>query len=178
MTRWIALLRGVNVGGGNKIAMSALRESCEGCGFERVSTYIQSGNLVFDASGDEASVTTALRKLLTDDHGLKVPVVVRTAKEMDRLVDRHPGLAAGIDPKYLHIVFLDKKVKQADAERVDRSRFEPDLFEVDGREIYVTYPSGSGRPKLTIDVFEKAFGVTATARNVNTVHQLVELART
>src|SRR4029079_1170190 len=80
--RWIALLRGVNVGGGNKIAMPALRVSCEGCGFERVSTYIQSGNLVFDAPGDEASVTASLRKVLADEHGLKVPVVVRTAKEM------------------------------------------------------------------------------------------------
>ena len=177
MTRWIALLRGVNVGGGNKIAMPALRVSCEGCGFERVTTYIQSGNLVFDATGDEASVTSALRKVLTDEHGLKVPVVVRTAREMDRLADSHPGLQAGIDPKFLHIVFLDKKVKQADAGRIDGARFEPDTFDLDGREIYVTYPQGSGRSKLTIDVFEKAFGVTATARNVNTVHKLIELSR-
>jgi len=109
VTRWIALLRGVNVGGGNKIAMPVLRVSCEGCGFERVSTYIQSGNVVFDATGDEASVTASLRKLLAEEHGLKVPVVVRTAKEMDRLADSHPGLKAGVDPRYLHIVFLDKK---------------------------------------------------------------------
>src|SRR4051794_20649001 len=156
--------------------MTALRVSCEGFGFERVSTYIQSGNLVFDASGDEATVTASLRKLLVDDHGLKVPVVVRTAKEMDRLADRHPGLAAGIDPKYLHIVFLDKHVKQSDAARIDGGRFDPDVFEVDGREIYVTYPNGSGRSKLTIEVFEKAFGVTATARNAHTVHKLIELA--
>ena len=66
MTRWIALLRGVNVGGGNKIAMPALRVSCEGCGFERVATYIQSGNLVFDAAGDESSVAATLRTLLVD----------------------------------------------------------------------------------------------------------------
>ena len=176
MTRWIALLRGVNVGGGNKIAMPALRDSCERCGFERVATYIQSGNLVFDAAGDEASVTAALRTVLVDEHALAVPVVVRTAKEMDRLADSHPGLAAGIDSKYLHVVFLDKRVKRADAARLDRARFEPDTFEVDGREIYVTYPGGSGRSKLTIDVFEKAFGVAATARNVNTVHKLIELA--
>ncbi len=177
MTRWIALLRGVNVGGGNKIAMPALRVSCEGCGFERVSTYIQSGNIVFEAKGDEASVTASLRKLLADEHGLKVPVVVRAAKEMDRLADSHPGLEAGVAPNLLHIVFLDKKVKAADVERVDPARFEPDTFEVDGREIYVTYPNGSGRSKLTIEVFEKAFGATATARNVNTVRALIDIAR-
>ena len=119
MTRWIALLRGVNVGGGNKIAMPALRVSCEGCGFERVSTYIQSGNVVFDATGDEASVTAALRKVLTDEHGLKVPVVVRSAKEMGKLADRHPGLKTGVDPRLLHIVFLDKRVKKSDAARID-----------------------------------------------------------
>jgi uncharacterized protein (DUF1697 family) len=178
VTRWIALLRGVNVGGGNKIAMPALRVSCEGSGFERVSTYIQSGNLVFDAPGDEASVTAALRKALTEEHGLKVPVVVRTARQTDRLADSHPGLEAGVDPRYLHIVFLDKKVTKVDAKRVDRSRFEPDTFDVDGREIYVTYPNGSGRSKLTIGVFERALGVTATARNVNTVRALIKLAGT
>jgi uncharacterized protein (DUF1697 family) len=159
VTRWIALLRGVNVGGGNKIAMPALRVSCEGCGFERVITYIQSGNIVFDAKGDEASVTATLRRLLTDEHGLKVPVVVRTAKQMDRLADSHPGLKAGVDLRLLHIVFLDKKVRQADVKGVDAARFDPDTFDVDGREIYV------------------AFCVTATARNVNTVRKLIEMAR-
>ncbi|HEX6657102.1 MAG TPA: DUF1697 domain-containing protein [Ilumatobacter sp.] len=176
MTRWIALLRGVNVGGGNKIAMRALRVSCEGCGFERVSTYIQSGNVVFEAKRDEAAVTAALRKVLTEKHGLNVPVVVRSAREMDRLADSHPGLNAGVEPRYLHIVFLDKKVEQAHVHRVDGARFDPDTFAVDGREIYVTYPNGSGRSKLTIEVFERAFGVTATARNVNTVRALVKLA--
>ena len=176
MTRWIALLRGVNVGGGNKIAMPALRVSCEECGFERVATYIQSGNVVFDADGDEASVTASLHAALRDRHQLKVPVVVRSAKEMDRLADCHPGLALGVDPKYLQIVFLDKKVA-ADAGTIDATRFLPDTFETDGREIYATYPNGSGRSKLTIEVFERAFGVVATARNVNTVRALIALAR-
>ena len=155
MTRWIALLRGVNVGGGNKIAMPALRVSCEDCGFERVSTYIQSGNVVFEAKGDEAAVTAALRKVLTEEHGLKVPVLVRSAKEMDRLADSHPGLKGGFDPRYLHIVFLDKKVEQANVKRVDGARFDPDTFAVYGRQIYVTYPNGSGRSKLTIEVFNE-----------------------
>lgn len=177
MTRWIGLLRGVNVGGGNKIAMPALRGSCEAAGLERVVTYIQSGNVVFDSPGDEAAVTDALRRVLADAHGLKVPVVVRAAAEMSRLADRHPGLAEGIDPKYLHIHFLDKTVTAAQAKRVDAARYAPDTFRVDGREVYVSYPNGSGRSKLTIEVFERAFGVVATGRNVNTVRALTELAR-
>jgi uncharacterized protein (DUF1697 family) len=104
-------------------------------------------------------------------------VVVREVNEMDKLADRHPGLALGIEPKYLHIHFLDKRVKAADTDKVDRSRYEPDTFEIDGREIYVTYPNGSGRSKLTIEVFERAFGVVATGRNLNTVNALIELGR-
>jgi uncharacterized protein (DUF1697 family) len=178
VTRWIALLRGVNVGGGNKIAMAALRSSCAECGFGNVVTYIQSGNVVFDADGDEAAVTAAFRANLNDSHGLAVPVVVRSAAEMSELADRHPGLEAGIDPKYLHIHFLDKTVAKRNAAAVDPARFHPDTFEIDGREIYVTYPNGSGRSKLTIEVFERAFGVVATGRNVNTVRALIELSRT
>jgi uncharacterized protein (DUF1697 family) len=175
--RWIGLLRGVNVGGGNQIGMPALRASCEQHGFGRVATYIQSGNVVFDADGDEASVAERLREVLREGHSLKVPVVVRSLADMDKLVDRHPGLALGIDPKYLHIHFLDKRVKAADVKTVDPERFRPDTFEIDGREIYVTYPNGSGRSKLTIEVFERAFGVVATGRNLNTVNALIELAR-
>jgi uncharacterized protein (DUF1697 family) len=177
VTRWIALLRGVNVGGGNKIAMPALRSSCELAGFENVATYIQSGNVVFEASGEEATVVATLRGVLREVHGLKVPVVVRSAEQMDTLADRHPGLVQGIDPKYLHIHFLDQKVKPAQAGQVDGARYAPDTFEIEGREIFVTYPNGSGRSKLTIEVFERAFGVVATGRNVNTVRALIELAR-
>jgi len=174
---WIGLLRGVNVGGGNQIGMPALRASCEEHGFARVSTYIQSGNVVFDADGDEASVTERLRQLLGERHGLQVPVVVRSVNEIDKVADRHPGLALGIEPKFLHIHFLDERVKAADAEQIDAKRFLPDTFEIDGREIYVTYPNGSGRSKLTIEVFERAFGVVATGRNLNTVNALIELGR-
>jgi uncharacterized protein (DUF1697 family) len=94
------------------------------------------------------------------------------------LTDRHPGLELGIEPKYLHIHFMDKKIPAADAGRVDPERFAPDTFRIDGREVYVTYPNGSGRSKLTIEVFERAFGVVATGRNVNTVRALVELSAT
>ena len=176
MKRWIGLLRGVNVGG-VQIGMPALRASCEEYGFARVSTYIQSGNVVFESGGDEASVAERLRELLRERHGLEVPVVVRGVAEMDKLADRHPGLTLGIDPKFLHIHFLDKRVKAADAKKVDPQRFQPDTFEIDGREIYVTYPNGSGRSKLTIQVFERAFGVIATGRNLNTVNALIELGR-
>jgi uncharacterized protein (DUF1697 family) len=176
VTRWIALLRGVNVGGGNKIAMPALRASCEAHGFDGVATYIQSGNLVFESTGDEATVTSALREILREQHALKVPVVVRSAREMARVPDRHPGLAAQIDPKYLHVHFLDRKVDRADVAKVDPAPFDPDTFLIDGRHIYVTYPNGSGRSKLTIEVFERALGVTSTARNLNTVRALIALA--
>ena len=88
--------------------------------------------------------------------------MVRSARELAGVPDKHPGLAEGIDPKFLHVHFLDRKVTPAQIATVDPSPFGPDTFDVDGRHIYVTYPNGSGRSKLTIEVFERAFGVTAT----------------
>ncbi len=179
---WIVLLRGVNVGGGNQVAMPALRASCEAAGFSDVASYIQSGNLVVGGGdggatgGDgEAAVAERMRSLLVAEHGLRVPVVVRSATEWATVAERHPGLDSGVDSKFLHVQFLDRA---APPERtgVDPARFLPDTFTVAGRHVYLTYPNGSGRSKLTIEVFERAFGVTATARNLNTVRALADRA--
>lgn len=179
MTRWIALLRGVNVGGGNKLDMAGFRSSLASLGYERVATYIQSGNAVFDAEGDEASVVAAIAATLVERHGLRVPVVVRDSTALAAIAERHPGLApaAGpvVDPKFLHVHFLDRAIEPQAASVLDPAAYAPDTFTVDGREIYASYPNGSGRSPLKIEVFERAFGVTATARNLNTVRALVEL---
>lgn len=130
MTRWVAMIRGVNVGGGNKLPMAGLRASCEAIGFTGAATYVQSGNAVFDAGGGEEDVVALLRSALMADHGLNVPVIVRRA----------------------------------------------DTFVLGEHEIFVSHPNGAGRSRLGIEVFERAFGVTATARNLNTVRALIELA--
>ena len=181
MTRWVALLRGINVGGSNQLAMADLRATMERLGFENVATYIQSGNVIFDAAGtapaaDEARTARRIADGIVEQHGLNVPVVVRPADDLRRVATSHPDIESGIDPKLLHVVFLDEAPSPDRVAGLDPARYEPDAWAVIGREVFVRYPNGSGRSKLTIDVFERAFGCTATARNLNTVRKLVELA--
>lgn len=176
MTRWVVLLRGVNVGGGNKLPMLAWRETLANSGFGGVVTYIQSGNAVVDSELDESGVIESVTAGLHDHHGLKVPVIVRGEKELSRVAEHHPFDDGQIEPKLLHVQFLDRPIAAADATSIPGDRFEPDRFSIDGRHIYLAYPNGSGRSKLTIEVFERAHKIAATARNLNTVRALAELA--
>jgi uncharacterized protein (DUF1697 family) len=178
VTRWAALLRGINVGGSNRLAMADLRAVFEALGLINPTTYIQSGNVVFDAADDldELALVERIAGSLVDQHRLRVPVVLRTAAEIGRIAAAHPDADSGLEPKLLHIMFLDLAPSSAVVDQLDPARHEPDGWTIDGREVYVRYPNGSARSKLTIDVFEKTLGVTATARNLNTVRKLAELA--
>jgi uncharacterized protein (DUF1697 family) len=168
MTTYIALLRGINVGPTTAVSMAELKESFEALGLEDVLTYIRSGNVVFRGNADAA----AIERRVAADFGLEVPVVLRTPAELRAAVKRNPFPAD--DGKKLHVVFLDAKPKRTDA--LDPNRSPPDEFELVGREIYLYTPNGLGRSKLTIDWFEKQLGVRGTARNLNTVAKLIELA--
>ncbi len=177
MTIWIALLRGINVGGANKIAMRDLRASVASLGFDDVETYIQSGNLVFERDASEAAIGADLRRVLVEEHGLDVPVVVRAADEFGAAADRHPDAGGDVDPKLLHVAFLDRAPEPAAVDAVAPDEWAPDRWSVVGRDLFLTYPGGSARSKMTIDRFERAWDVTATARNLNTVARILELAR-
>jgi uncharacterized protein (DUF1697 family) len=174
-SRFVALIRGINVGGRNRIMMSDLRLVVEELGYTGVVTYIQSGNLMFCGAqiGDHA---TKIEHAINDRFGLAVPVVVRSVDELRVIASRHPDRNGTINPKFLHVWVLSGTPPADSVAAIDQSRFAPDRFEVIGREVYVSYPTGSGRSKLTIDVFEKATGLTATARNLNTIRTMAEIA--
>ncbi len=176
MTRWVALLRGVNVGGGNRLAMADLRATVASLGHTNVATYIQSGNVVFDADlDDEPLLVATLSDALSMRHRLAVPVVARTRQQLIEVAGRHPDAGGSIAAKFLHVQFLSAEPDLSRTAALDPVRYLPDRWSVIGREIYTTYPNGSGRSKLTGDVLERAFHVTATARNLNTVEALVAL---
>lgn len=172
MTVWIALLRGINVGGANKLPMKDLRASVESLGYRNIATYIQSGNLIFESDEAEDTIVAALGDIMGERHGLCVPVVVRTLAEMEAALAGHPG--GEIHPKFLYVAFLDRVPH--DPGGVEADAWLPDRWSLTGRELFLTYPHGSARSRMTIDRFEKPWGVTATARNLNTVAKLVELA--
>jgi uncharacterized protein (DUF1697 family) len=177
-TDHVALLRGINVGGRNKLPMADLRSALESSGLRHVRTYIQSGNVVFDAgdlAGGDTAVAEAVGSVIRDTFGLDVPVVTRTLDDLERIAGAHPDAAGDVPPKWLLVYVLDRPADPADAP--DPGRFGSDRLVVDGREIYATYPAGSGRSKLSIDVIERSFGVLATARNLSTLGAIVALGR-
>jgi uncharacterized protein (DUF1697 family) len=167
MTIFIALLRAVNVGGTGKLPMTELKAMCVELGFEDVTTYIASGNVVFKSKLTEPRVRAKLAERLRTFAGKDVGVLVRTPAEMKAVLAGNPYPAA---PKNLtYAIFLDdappKDALEKAVGRVDEQ------IALGVREIYATYPSGSGRSKLRIPAAK-----AGTARNMNTVAKLAEIA--
>jgi uncharacterized protein (DUF1697 family) len=173
---YVALLRGVNVGGKNRVAMPKLRSSLAELGLEDVVTYVQSGNVVF-RSPSRKGVETRIGKLIADEFGLEIAVLVRTPAELAKIAKANPFRKHEQDPLKLHVVFLSGKPAVKAVAGLDPDRSPGDEFNVEGSEIYLHLPNGSGRSKLTIDYFERRLGVKATARNWKTVEKLLELAK-
>lgn len=176
MTTYVALLRGINVGGKNKVKMADLRALVESLGYERVQTYIQSGNIVFDSSTRSAGkVVDAISGAITRDLALDVTVLVRTAAELDALLATNPLDRRGVDTTKLHVTFLASAPAAARVRELDDVDQSPDEFAIVGREVYVHCPNGYGNTKLNNTLFEKRLGVAATTRNWRTVQTLAAL---
>jgi uncharacterized protein (DUF1697 family) len=175
VTRYVALLRAVNVGG-TTLKMEALREAVRSIGCEDVSTYIQSGNLICTAARTSpARLARQIEEGLAADVGVATTVLVRTHKELAELAAKNPFVRRKADPKKLHVTFL--------ADLPDRSAKGlvipdgwPEEASVVGREVYLHYPEGYGRSKLTNAYIEKRLGVAATTRNWTTVLKLRDLS--
>jgi uncharacterized protein (DUF1697 family) len=174
--RYVALLRGVNLGARNKLAMGDLRALVEGLGGEDVQTYVQSGNVVFTSGADAGRLERRLADAILRAHGLEVPVLVRSAGELDAIVRKNPFLRTDADEKSLHVTFLEEQPRQALVKELDPSFSPPDELHVEGREVFLLCPNGYGRSKLSNAFFEKRLGVVATTRNWRTVFALAELA--
>jgi uncharacterized protein (DUF1697 family) len=173
---YVCLLRGVNVSGRRRVDMKSLRELFVGLGHRDVTTYVQSGNVVF--TGRKASPATLARtieKQIANDLDVDVTALVRTADELADVAGANPFLDAGADPASLHVTFLADKPDGARLDSVDPSGFSPDEFHVRGREIYLRCPNGYGRTKLNNAFWERRAGVAATTRNWKTVTKLREL---
>lgn len=171
----IALLRGINVGGHRKVPMAGLRDALGKAGLGTVATYVQSGNLVLDAPADEATAS-AIEGVLADEFGLDdVPVVLRTGEQLSQIVARNPFPdEAEADPKLVHVVFLHEAPENGAS--LDPDRSPDDRFHLDGTELWVHYPNGSGRSRLDLAYIERALGVGGTARNFRTVTKLLEIS--
>lgn len=177
MTTFVALLRAVNVSGQNKIPMAELRRALGGLGLTGVETYMQSGNVVFDAQGDDpAEHAAAIHGLIEREFGHDVRVLVLTAAELAQVAAGNPFLADRADEKFLHATFLDVPVPEAAFAGLDLPAQEGERAERAGAVIYLYLPHGYGRTKLNNAYFERALGTPATTRNWRTVLALVEVS--
>ena len=177
MTSFIALLRGVNVGGNKKIAMADLRACAEKLGFEQPQTLLQSGNLVFrSAKRSAADVEKQLQRALNAQLGFDCEVIVRTAEEWKAVVAKNPFAdAAKNDPGHVLLMCLRDAPPEEAVAALRSAIVGREVVEVRGRDAYFVYPDGVGTSRLTNTVIEKRLGTRGTARNWNTVLKLREL---
>jgi uncharacterized protein (DUF1697 family) len=170
---FVALLRGINVGGKNKLPMKELTGLFEEVGCDRVRTYIQSGNVVYRAGSHLTKVVpAAVTAFIERDFGYAVPVVTRTAAELAAVVEENPFLDRGADPKTLHVAFLEAKPSVAQVGKLDPERSPGDEFVVSGREVYLHCPNGMARTKYTNAYLDSTLDTVSTMRNWNTVNVL------
>ncbi len=177
MARYAAMVRGINVGGRSRMTMYDLRGIFTGLGHSDVSTYIQSGNVVFTTSAPSpARVAAGIEDRIRRDLGLEVTVLLRTDPELGAVIDGNPFLRKGADPAKLHVTFLADTPGPPRLDGLVVPGAGPDEFRVVGREVYLHCPQGYGRTKLTNIMWERKLGVAATTRNWITVVKLHQRA--
>jgi uncharacterized protein (DUF1697 family) len=177
MTVYVAMLRGVNVGG-NSLKMDWLRKACEGLGWQNVRTYVQSGNIVFSSRASASTLAQTLKATIDVQTWLPVTVVMRSAGELEKIVAGNPFLKQkGTDATKLHVTFLAKAPVKPALARLDVLAGTRDQYRLVGSELYLHCPINYGETKLSNGAVEKVLGVGATTRNLKTVTTLLGMAR-
>ena len=173
---YVALLRGVNVGGKHSLPMKQLVEMFCDARCLNVRSYIQSGNVVFAAPEKVAKgIASLLEKQIEARFGFSAPVILRARDELAKVARGNPFLKAGAPERELNVYFLADQPSAAAVKGLDPNRSAPDRFQVIGREIYLHTPNGMGRTKLTSAYFDSKLKTVATARNWATVLKLLQM---
>lgn len=178
MLTYVAMLRGINVSGQKPILMEHLRASFETLGFHEIKTYIQSGNIIFQsAKGTPTRLSKQITELILRDFGFSVPVLIKTSKEMKKIVENNPFLNdKSVDLSRLYVTFLSELPKKTVLKNLAALASKRDQFHIIDQEIYLYCPDGYGNTKLSNNAFEKILSVGATTRNWNTVNKLCDMA--
>ena len=177
MTTWIALFRGINVGGNQVLLMKDLAALFERARFESVRTYIQSGNVVFQSSkGTSSSLARRIGGLVLKSHGFQPKVIVLNVMELEKAAAENPFSKAEADPKALHLCFLSESPRTPDLESLNQLRTGREAYALKGKVFYLYTPDGYGVSKLAARA-ERFIGVDVTARNWRTVNKLLAMTR-
>ena len=173
MSRYIALLRGINVGGHNKVPMAALRDTCESIGCTDVATYIQSGNVVLTSELDATKLRASLESAIADQIGVSPVVVIRTDRQLADIIAGNPFPKA--DPDHLHVAFLGATPDPGQVAALADIDYPPEEAAVLGDNAYFHLPHGLGRAKIP-ELFGRRVKTPATVRNWRTVNKLVQMS--
>ncbi len=174
----ISMLRGVNVGSHNKIKMDALRALYESMKLREAQTYVQSGNVIFRT--DERDIARLAKRIengIERKLGFRPDVILRTATEMREVIARNPfAKRRGIEPSKLLVTFLGSDPGAEAREKILQIKCDPEELRIEGRELYIYFPNGIGRSKLSWAGLEKTLKTPGTARNWNSVTKMLEMA--
>jgi uncharacterized protein (DUF1697 family) len=176
MIKYVAFLRGINVGGKNKIKMSDIKDLFESLSFKNVSTYLQSGNVVFDNENNHPElISKKVENKIFHDLNLSIPIILRTHSQLKKIIINNPFLNNRIeDDDSIYVTFLNEKPNKQIIEKIQVIKSEPHEFIVSDKEIYLFCPYGYGKTKLNNNFFENKFKISATTRNWKTLKYLVK----
>lgn len=177
MKTYLAILRGINLGGHKKITMTDLKSLFEDLNCTQVRTYIQSGNVVFNqVVVNQEEQIRQIEKKIFDRYGFQVPVLIRTQTELDEIVQQNPFLKEkDIEIDKLHVTFLAVTPSDTNQAKINGLQFGSDRFIISGKDVYVYCPGGYGNTKLSNIFFENKLKVTATTRNWRSVNELLKI---
>lgn len=178
MQTYISMLRGINVSGQKLIKMDALRTLVESLGFHNVTTYIQSGNIIFQSEHlNTDSITLTIKSGIADFFGFDVQVMVLDTEYLKLVAEGNPFVNASTeDTSSLYVSFLSKQPSETLVEKIKSGNYGVDEFIISDKVIYLSCPKGHGNSKLSNNFFENKLKVTATTRNWRTVNELLSIA--
>ena len=174
----LSMLRGVNVGGHNKINMQALRSLYESLTFEAPRTYVQSGNVIFRTKEkNSAALAKKIQNAIEAEFGCRPEVILRTSEELRKAIAASPFASRrNLEPGKILVTFLTAEPPSEAHATLLRLKSHPEELHLNGRELYIYFPDGAGQSKLPWSSVEKLFKTTGTARNWNTVTKMLAIA--
>jgi len=175
---FVSLIRAINVGGPKTIRMAALKALYERLDLDHARTHINSGNVVFATKEkDRAKLMTTIEAAIEKEFGFRPAIILRGRSELEKIVSKNPfPEMARSDPSHLLVMCLAGRPVTGAKERINAAYAGPERIHISGENVYLTYPNGIGRSKLTGALLEKHLGVLGTARNWNTLTKLLEIA--
>lgn len=177
MTTYLSILRGINVSGQKMIKMPDLKALYENMGFKNVSTYIQSGNVIFENKEDN-ELSKKIEKKIFEKYDFHVPIIIRSTKEIETTINENTFLKKkNIELDKLHVTFLEDIPLKENIEKIKDVKFEPDRFYISGKTVYLYCPNGYGKTKLNNTFFENKLKVNATTRNWKTINEVFKIMK-